>query len=96
MHGDIVAVGPAGLCRFGGGCGGGGGFGFGSGFGFGWGVGGEETDGGGLAEEIAGAGGDDEGGDDVGSCGWKGTVVGEGGHWAGWWLCGFELLVVHW
>ena len=35
-----------------------------------------KTDGGGLAEEVAGAGGDDEGGGDVGGCGGWGT---EGG-----------------
>lgn len=66
MHGDIVAVGPARV--LGGLCGGGEA-----------GTGGEETEGGGLAEEVAGAGGEDEGGEDVGGGGGEGAV-GEGGH----------------
>lgn len=66
MHGDIVAVGPARV--LGGLCGGGG-----------VGTAGEETEGGGLAEEVAGAGGEDEGGEDVGGGGGEGAV-GEGGH----------------
>lgn len=72
---DIVAVRPAWFFRFAGrGRRGGGGRG-----GFGFEGGGEETDGGGLAEEVTGAGGEDEGGEDVGGCGGKGAV-GEGGH----------------
>lgn len=33
-----------------------------------------------MAEEVAGAGGEDEGGEDVGCCGGRGAV-GDGGHW---------------
>lgn len=47
--------------------------------------GGKEAYGGSLAEEVACAGGDEEGGEDVGGCGGWGAI-GEGGrrrHW-GW------------
>lgn len=92
MHGDIVAVGPARV--LGGLCGGGE-------VGVGGGTAGEETEGGGLAEEVAGAGGEDEGGEDVGGGGGEGWV-GEGGHLGlvvvvgGWIRCGDGLCRLDW
>lgn len=72
MYGDIIAVWPTRLR-----------FAVGVGRGVGFGGGGEETDGGGLAEEIAGAGCEDEGGEDVGCCGGRGEIGEGGGHWVG-------------
>ena len=36
-----------------------------------------------MAEEVASAGGDDEGGDDVGCCGGERAIGEGGGHWIG-------------